>query len=448
MMSGSSRTIEIAIGVVCLLGWLACTKLGRKDWLASALNMGAFLVGLHLGLSYVMAERLPDGSLSETPITIFSFGVIIIIAFFVASAFMLRQTRPLGIEDKKIFDWCFWMLVVGVAGSRVLYAYLNYEQFVENKFEIFKIWHGGLVWYGGLIPAAIVGIWLLGKHKLPVLHVADVGSAALMLALGLGRWACLLAGDDYGQPTDAWFGIRFYHEDSLVPDGLRGVPLHPTQMYMSVMCLWIFFAVEVIRRNSRRAGQAFAWMLILYAVGRAGLIEPFRGDFVERNPAYGKRLATALVFREGENDVAVSLKRGDAVQDSRGRTGKLLSDLELAPGEGGYVFAITDERADRVEQGPFAGRAPNWTIDTVTRGDETLLKGVVYRADPTLRRRHGSPNPWYDSDLPVPPGYVSTSQWISIFVIAAGVSILLGARRWNVPGYTAAVASRQLTADS
>ena len=90
-------------------------------------------------------------------------------------------------------------------------------------------------------------------------------------------------------------------------EGLRGQLLHPTQMYMSLMCLWIFFFVEWTRRRARYAGQAMAVMLIAYAVGRAVLIEPFRGDFVERNPGYGKHLAVALVFDKPEGSPAVML---------------------------------------------------------------------------------------------------------------------------------------------
>ena len=441
MMSGSARLVEITIGVVCLLGWLYVGVAKKKTgWLPSALNMGAFLVGLHLALSWVMAGRQPDGSLSETPITIFSFGVIIILAFFAASAYMLRQTRPLKIDDKKVFDFAFWMLVVGIVGSRLLFAYLNADQFRENKMEVFKIWHGGLVWYGGLVPAILVGVWLLAKNKLPVLHVGDIGATAVMLGLGLGRWACLLAGDDYGQPTDAWFGIRFYDENSLVAEGLRGVALHPTQMYMSVMCLWIFFGCEVIRRRAKQAGTALAWMLIMYAVGRAVLIEPFRGDFVERNPGYGKRLATALVFPKGGGEKDVTLKRGAVVRSSRGRTGKLLSDVTLKKGERAFVFAISDEPAKPQKEGPFAGMAPNWQINEV----EGLPDGVPFRSDIRLRTRGGHPNPYYGSDLPKPPDYVSTSQWISIFILIAGVLVLLAAQRvWKEPGYTEAVAAAQ-----
>jgi len=438
MMSASARIIEIAIGVACLAGWLVCLARKKEGWLASALNMGAFLVGLHFALSWLMAERLDDGSLSATPITIFSFGVVIILAFFGASWWSLRQTRPLNIEDKKIFDWCFWLLVVGIIGSRLLYAYLNYDLFRDQKGEIFKIWNGGLVWYGGLVPGILVGTFLALRHKLPVLHVGDIGAAAAMFALGLGRWACLLAGDDYGRPIegDAWYGIRFYNPDALVPEGLRGKLLHPAQMYMSIMCLWIFFVVDFIRRRARFAGQGLAWMLILYAVGRAVLIEPIRGDFVERNPGYSKHLASALVFRPGDNDMAISLQRGAKVKSAAGRTGVLLSDLELKPGEGGMVFAITDEEARRRKSGPFAGAAPNWQINKV----DGLPSRARFDVDYSLRRRGPNPDPWYGSDLPVPPGYVSTSQWISIFIVIAGVLLLLASRAWQVPGYSEAVA--------
>ena len=439
MMSSSTRWIEIAIGAVCGIGWLVMAAKGRKNWLASTLNMGAFLVILHLVLSLVMAEKKPDGTMAETPITIFSFGVVIILAFFVATAYMLKQTRRLEIEDKKIFDWAFWMLVCGIVGSRILYAYLNYDHFQANKAEIFKIWHGGLVWYGGLIPGILIGAYLLRKHKLPVLHVADIGAAAVILALGVGRWACLLAGDDYGRETDGWYGIRFYHEQSLIPEGLRGKLLHPTQMYMSVMCLWIFCAVEWIRRRARFAGRGLAAMLILYAVGRGALIEPFRGDFVERNPGYGKHLAVALIFDKPEGSPAVSFKRGARVESERGRKGVLLSDFDLpADAAQGYVFAISDGEAKRETVG-FDRGAPNWVVTKI----EGLPEGVEFRSDRTMRR-----TPWYASDLPVPPGYVSTSQWISIFIMIAGVILVIYTRKWAVPGYSEAVALKSQTAES
>jgi phosphatidylglycerol:prolipoprotein diacylglycerol transferase len=431
-MSGGALVLEIVVGLACFLAWLALHLRGRRDWIAANLNTVAVLIGLHLVLSKVMGDK---------PITIYSFGVIIILGFLAGAWYMIRQTDKLKLDSKKIFDWAFWMLVVGIIGARVLYALLNYEEFSGDKLKVLQIWNGGLVWYGGLIPAAVVGVALLWKHKLPTLHVADVGAAVVILALGIGRWACLLAGDDYGRVTDGWWGIRFYNDRALVPPALRGQLLWPTQMMMSINCLWMFFILEWIRRRAKFAGQAFAWMLILYAVTRAVLIEPFRGDFVERNPGYKKHLAAQIVIDKDEDSPAVHLERGAEVSDNAGRTGKLLEDLDLPAGQAfGSVYAITDEPAKEGQRNPMqraTGQAqrPDWNVDHI----EGLPGSIAPRPGGT---------DWYGSHLPKPPGYVSTSQWISVFVVAAGVLLLVFCRRLNQPGFTEAVETAQAEADS
>ena len=411
-MPGVFLVVEILLGLGCLLAWLALQLRGKKTVLAATLNTAAVVVGLHLALSLFLGEG--------RTVTVYSFGVVIILAFLAGAWFMLRQTDKLGLERKKVFDWAFWMLVSGIVGARLLYALLNYGEFTDNKLEVLRIWNGGLVWYGGLIPAALLAIPLLRRYKLPLLPVADIGAAAVMLALGLGRWACFLAGDDYGRVTKSLIGVRFYDPRALVPEALRGMPLHPTQLYMSLNCLWIFFAVEWIRRRSRRAGQAFAWMLLLYAVSRAAWIEPFRGDFVERNPSYARHLAAEVVLDKGADTPAVSLKRGAAVHATNGMTGRLLEDLVLPAGKAfGGAYAISDAPAKASVTGKaYATRVPPaWPIDAVAG----LPAGVPQIAPQPAR--------WYGSDLPPPPGFVSTSQWISIFIVLAGAALLYLSRK-------------------
>jgi len=423
-MAGGALVLEIVLTVGSLLGWIALSLRGRKTWVASALNLAAFVGGAHLLLSFVM-ER----------ITIYSFGVVIIAGFLAGSAYLLRLTRPLRLPDKRLFDFAFWMLVVGIVGSRLLYAALNWDDFSTKKGEIFRIWNGGLVWYGGMIPAVLVGLALLARYRLPILTVADIAAAAVMLALGIGRWACFFAGDDYGRPArDLPWAIAFTHPRSLVAPDLRGVPLHPTQLYMSLKALWIFFAVDWVRRRARHAGMAFGAMLILYAVARAALIEPFRGDFVERNPGYGDRLAIRLTLEKGAGTAPVHLARGTPVSDpSRAIPGVLLSDLDLPEGEArGHVFAMSDASfRDRRDA------RPDWRVESVAG----LPEGVAVASD-TRTSESGLPHArgWYGSHLPRPPGYVSTSQWISVAVVLAGLGVLLLGRRLGAPGYAAALA--------
>jgi len=414
-MGVGSQILEVAVGLACALGWLALHLRRRHGAAASLLNLAAFLVLLHVALSFVMGRD----------VTVYSFGVLIVVGFFAGAWWLLRETRALGMDDKRVFDWAFWMLVVGIVGSRVLYAYLNYDRFANDKLAVLQVWKGGLVWYGGLIPAVLVGMALASRWKLPVWKLADAGAAAVMLALAVGRWACFLAGDDYGRPTDLPLGVRFTNPASLVPSGLLGTPLHPTQLYMSVACLWIFFVVARIRARSVHAGTAFAWMLILYAVTRGVVIEPLRGDFVERNPSLGSHAVAPLVFEKGPDTPALSMQAGTRVHGDPGGDGRLLEPLELAAGEdtSTLVHALADDAdpsAPAVDPHEHAGGAappaPEWSV----RGVEGLPEGVRIRNLPAR---------WYRSDLPAPPGYVSTSQWLSILVLLAGIALLARLRR-------------------
>jgi phosphatidylglycerol:prolipoprotein diacylglycerol transferase len=425
--------VEVVLGVVCLLGWLALRARAPTGWAATALSTGAILVGLHFALSWFMKGE---------SIKIYTFGVVIIVGFLAGIRYLTKQTDRLGIPSQRIFDWGFWLLLTGIIGSRLLYVLLNADEFEQNKLTIFAIWNGGLVWYGGLIPAVVIAVVLLARWRLPVLSVCDAGGAALMLALGIGRWACLLAGDDYGKPTDAWFGICF--NSGLVPRELWDVPLHPTQLYMSVNALWLFFILDTVRRRAKYAGQAFALLLILYATTRAFLIEPFRGDFVERNPSYAKHLAAELLVERADDGPAITLARG-ASASGGGRTGRLLGgydpedvakgatrllaapiDVVLPGGQKSVrCWAISDGPVGKSELAAF--HRLQWPVDRIEG-----VPGVTVR---TLQVRP------YKSDLPQPPGYVSTSQWISVGVALAGIVVYMIARRMRQPGFAEAVAA-------
>ena len=56
----------------------------------------------------------------------------------------------------------------------------------------------GGVFYGGLICAAVVGIWYLRKHDLPAWRIADMGAPSIALGEAIGRWGCFAAGCCYG----------------------------------------------------------------------------------------------------------------------------------------------------------------------------------------------------------------------------------------------------------
>ena len=154
--------LEAVIGIACLLGWLAIRARAPSGWLATSLSTGAILVALHFGLSVFMKGNA---------IKIYTFGVVIIIGFLTGARYMTKQTDRLGLPTQRIFDWGFWLLLSGIIGSRILYVLLNADEFKGNIGGVLAIWNGGLVWYGGLIPAVIVAVVLLVRWRLPVLPI-------------------------------------------------------------------------------------------------------------------------------------------------------------------------------------------------------------------------------------------------------------------------------------
>jgi len=103
---------------------------------------------------------------------------------------------------------------------------------------------------------------------------------------------CFLVGDDYGRPTDGWFGIKFPQgtpatrvdaleghfgitvDPALVEKYGQVVPVHPTQLYEIGMSVVIFIIIWRLRAHDHIPG--WLWWVWL---GFAGL-ERFLVEFV------------------------------------------------------------------------------------------------------------------------------------------------------------------------
>ncbi|HVQ13088.1 MAG TPA: prolipoprotein diacylglyceryl transferase family protein, partial [Vicinamibacterales bacterium] len=133
--------------------------------------------------------------------------------------------------------------------------------------------------YGGLIAAVGVGLWLVKKYKLPVWTTGDLMAPGIALGHVVGRFGCFFAGCCYGSPTTKPWGIVFSDPFAAANVGTPlGVHLHPTQLYEAaaeLVILGILLLVE--RKKDRFAGFTFWLYILLYAISRY-LIEIFRGD--------------------------------------------------------------------------------------------------------------------------------------------------------------------------
>jgi phosphatidylglycerol:prolipoprotein diacylglycerol transferase len=116
----------------------------------------------------------------------------------------------------------------------------------------------GMSWFGGFAGGVLAGLWFIHRKRLPTLAVLSAATPALAVGHGIGRIGCFLVGDDYGRPTDLPWGVAF-------PEGLppTAVPVHPTQLYETVLLMPIAWLLVRWRREGRADGLVFGTYLLL-----------------------------------------------------------------------------------------------------------------------------------------------------------------------------------------
>jgi phosphatidylglycerol:prolipoprotein diacylglycerol transferase len=209
------------------------------------------------------------------------FGVLMVLAFvagYVQLSWAMRHGGWGNEDDASALT--FAAGIGGIVGAKIYYAILHQDW--RLLFD-----RAGLVWYGGFILAALLVMWVLHRRKLPLVRTADAALVSVAIGYAVGRIGCFLVGDDYGVPTSLPWGVTFpyglpattaanlRHEYAshvpadLPPDAL--VPVHPTQLYETAICLGIWaVGLAMLRRRVRPGGTALAIGALL-AVERFGI---------------------------------------------------------------------------------------------------------------------------------------------------------------------------------
>jgi phosphatidylglycerol:prolipoprotein diacylglycerol transferase len=215
------------------------------------------------------------------PITLFSFGLVIVVAFLAAAYYARRRAaRELGLDKERVFNVAFALLFVGIAGARLLMVMVHYAEYAKDPLSFLYIWDGRLSLYGGILAGVLWLGWYLSRHpEMKGFALADVLAVAMSLAIFIGAWGSFLSGDAWGKRTDVPWAVTFPSApNSAAPANMA---LHPTQIYHSLHGLLMYLVLTFYLRGRRPSGRAFGLFLILYAVGRA-LIEVWRDDAKHR----------------------------------------------------------------------------------------------------------------------------------------------------------------------
>ncbi|MFQ6607984.1 MAG: prolipoprotein diacylglyceryl transferase [Fidelibacterota bacterium] len=222
------------------------------------------------------------------PLPIHSYGLMLVVAFltdYYLLKYLLKERGMKKDERTRLAgDVVLWAAIGGIVGSRIYYLVENSQRFFEDP--IGMIFSGaGLVFFGGLMGGTIAVSILVTKSGFKWLEFADIVAPLIIMGYAIGRIGCLLVGDDYGTPSDLPWALTF-------PIGTppTQIPVHPTQIYETLLGFGIFTLLWKLRGKLRPNGSLFSLYLVL-----AGL-ERFFIEFIRTNPKYLFGLSGAQII--------------------------------------------------------------------------------------------------------------------------------------------------------
>lgn len=257
-----------------------------------------------------LSDIFPDLFGFSLPFPIYSFGAMVAVAVLVAAwlsgkeldrMYRAGHLPSVRVEAEKSGDktrrrrveevspanlmgtLTIIALVTGFIGAKIFHILENLDEFaVEPWRMIFST--GGFTFFGGLVVAGGAIAWYAKKRNLRLGLIADAFAPGLMIAYGIGRIGCHLAGDgDWGIIADlsarpSWVPMWLWAET--YPNNILNVDIpapgaYPTPLYEFAMAAILFGILWSLRRHPFKPWWLFSLYLVFAGVERF-LIEKIR----------------------------------------------------------------------------------------------------------------------------------------------------------------------------
>ncbi len=303
-----------------------------------------FILGFILGFKILGVMILPN-ALSDPQSFIFSsqgswLAGLALGLFFAGLKWWEKNKNKLEKPEQRVIriwpadrvgDITIIAAVAGFIGAKIFDNLENWNRFIQDPLGNL-ISPSGLTFYGGLIVATFSLWYYFNKRKIRFIDIADAAAPSLMLAYGLGRIGCQVAGDgDWGILNSAYitspggqiipatveefnktlnintgfytdqfgslsnvqhaalkpfwglpdwlFAYNYPHNVNRVGISTAGcswddycnhlpIPVFPTSLYEIIISLLLFALLWSLRKRFKTAGRMFAVYLVLNGIER------------------------------------------------------------------------------------------------------------------------------------------------------------------------------------
>ena len=166
--------------------------------------------------------------------------------------------------NEKFDDYITYLIIGIIIGGRLGYViFYNFNYYLNNFFDIFKIWQGGMSFHGGLIGIIIASRLFAKRNNQNVFLYLDLVSLVAPIGIFFGRLANFINSELYGTPTEIPWAVTFIQVDN--------ISRHPSQLYEAILEGIILFLILVYFRNKnylKKPGLISSLFLIYYSIFR------------------------------------------------------------------------------------------------------------------------------------------------------------------------------------
>ncbi len=214
------------------------------------------------------------------------FSIALVAGAFAGVYLTAWRARREKIDPNSVFDLAVWLLTGGFIGARALFL-AQHREVVHGFWDIFKVWQGGIVFYGCIMGGLAGSLLYWKRHPFPFLAMCDAVAPALAIGIAIGRAGCLLNGCCYGETSDLPWAITFpagslpwLHQVAggmITTDAARSLAVHPTQVYAVLDGVFLLALLTAYFPRRRRDGEVMALLMVTYPITRFA-IEILRDD--------------------------------------------------------------------------------------------------------------------------------------------------------------------------
>ncbi len=190
-----------------------------------------------------------------------SYGVMMVVAFIAAIAVAQVRATRYGLTRNQVGDLCFWCLLAGVIGARLVFIVQDWDYYAKHTSELWSLQFRGLTSFGGLLFGMIAAVIWAVKHKVSAWAILDLAAPAFVIGHAIGRIGCLLNGCCFGDacPPNLPWGIHVENSSVLH---------HPAQAYDTLMNLAVLGYLLYREKRGLNLGQLAGLGLSLHGLTR------------------------------------------------------------------------------------------------------------------------------------------------------------------------------------